>query len=216
MVVEKDKQWVKKFILDLADELVLSESRLRRILEEAFKMKNKELALNYIVDEVWALISVKIEDVVDITEEKNSSKIPATFVAGYLTAIEIETKTKLRVYALQFWAEAKERSLLQSFYAPKINKDILKMARDIANLPSTAKSSITNLKVITTGVLADAYNRADLRLMRNNGITGYIGVRQSSFDCPLCDSLCGYVIPIETQVFPAHPRCVCGMIPFTE
>ena len=41
------------------------------------------------------------------------------------------------------------------------------------------------------------------------GAVGYFVHRGSSFPCPVCDDLCGYVHSIDTMVIPAHPNCVC-------
>lgn len=42
---------------------------------------------------------------------------------------------------------------------------------------------------------------------------GYIIHRGSSYDCPHCDSNCGFVIPLDDIRVPQHPRCVCWTEP---
>lgn len=204
---------VKRMALLLADELSVAEDRLRHILEEAFKMEDKNKAYDYLCDEIWNLVVEEIESVIKIAEDKNDEIIPSLFLLSQLNRIEKSVKNTIKTYARQFLKEISLSSKLTSFYKPKISKDTLKLAREVADLPHTAKSSITNLKVLVTILMTDIINKADIYLMSGNGVAGYIGIRQSSYDCPLCDSLCGYFIPITTQVFPAHPRCVCGMIP---
>ena len=46
---------------------------------------------------------------------------------------------------------------------------------------------------------------------RRDGAIGYRTFRQSNYDCPLCDSLTKQIWPIDEEVLPAHPRCVCGI-----
>lgn len=213
MISLEDKEWARRYINLLASELVASEHELRIILETAFKMANKEAALAYIRLEVWKLIESETRAVASIAEEKHDTSLPIAFVSGYILNIKENTEKKIRTYAVQFMKEAEGRSAIASFYKPKIDKDTLRVAKEVAALPITAKSSITNLKVLTSSIITDALNRSELYLMSGKGAYGYIGVRMSTYDCPVCDSLCGYIIPIDQQVFPAHPRCVCAMIP---
>lgn len=213
MITEEDRRFIEEYAILLTDELVLSESLLKNILANAFKMEDKDSAIKYINDEVWNLIVFKAGSVTELAEAKNGTKLPPIFVTAFLASVRTSVQEKVSTYAVQFMNEIENKKKLPSFYKPKIDKDTLSLAREAAGLQSMAKSSITNLKVIVTATLTDAMDKADLFLMSGNGAYGYIGVRGSSYDCPYCDSLCGYIIPIETQVFPAHPRCVCGMIP---
>lgn len=41
------------------------------------------------------------------------------------------------------------------------------------------------------------------------GAVGYRVRRGSNYPCALCDSLCGITWPIDMEVLPAHPHCVC-------
>lgn len=56
-----------------------------------------------------------------------------------------------------------------------------------------------------------AHNGSLARIWGSEGKRGYIGFRNSSYPCPLCDSLCGTVRPLSQMVFPAHAHCVCGI-----
>lgn len=213
MISEEDKRKLKEYAERLAREIAISESELRRILEKAFKMKDKNAQKRYIEESVWNLIEQKSEDSAAIAEDKNGIPLPEFFVPSFIESIDETTKEKISAYATQFIKETEDMESMMSFYKPKIDKDTLREAKMAAMLPITAKSSVTNMKVLVSYLILDVMNKADLYLMRSRGIAGYIGVRMSTYDCPLCDSLCGYFIPIDIQVFPAHPRCVCGMIP---
>ena len=53
------------------------------------------------------------------------------------------------------------------------------------------------------------------RLLRygKDGAIGYIIHRGSSYDCPHCDSNCGFVIPLDDIRVPQHNRCCCWTEP---
>ena len=46
-----------------------------------------------------------------------------------------------------------------------------------------------------------------------SGAIGYIIHRGSSYDCPHCDSNCGFVIPLNDIRVPQHTRCCCWTEP---
>lgn len=58
-------------------------------------------------------------------------------------------------------------------------------------------------------MVASAYRHAELVKYGRSGATGYRVHRGSNYPCALCDSLCGITWPIDMEVLPAHPHCVC-------
>lgn len=58
-------------------------------------------------------------------------------------------------------------------------------------------------------VIALSWGRAEQEYGKNSGAVGYFVYRGSSYDCPVCDDLCGYMHPLDTMVIPAHPNCAC-------
>lgn len=52
-----------------------------------------------------------------------------------------------------------------------------------------------------------------LGFRKDANIIGYRVKRNSTYDCPVCDELCVGIHPLDEEVLPAHPRCVCSMIP---
>ncbi len=58
-------------------------------------------------------------------------------------------------------------------------------------------------------VISIAWGKAEQEYGEKNGAVGYRVFRGSSFPCPTCDDLCGYVHPMGTMVIPAHVSCVC-------
>lgn len=60
----------------------------------------------------------------------------------------------------------------------------------------------------------EAFQYASLLELRRAGdVTGYRVVRGSSFDCGHCDDLCVGVHPLSEICLPAHPRCMCRIVP---
>ena len=54
-----------------------------------------------------------------------------------------------------------------------------------------------------------AYEDALVMKWAGKGAIGYYVFRASTYDCPTCDELCGYLHPLTDMVVPAHPNCVC-------
>lgn len=59
----------------------------------------------------------------------------------------------------------------------------------------------------------EAYQYGTLQSFRRSGAIGYRVQRNSGYDCPLCDSLVGYIHPLDEICLPAHPNCVCSAVP---
>lgn len=60
----------------------------------------------------------------------------------------------------------------------------------------------------------EAFQYAALLELRGTGdVTGYRVVRGSSFDCGHCDDLCVGIHPLSEICLPAHPRCMCRIVP---
>ena len=77
-----------------------------------------------------------------------------------------------------------------------------------------AISSLTALDTMTRYAIADAWQYWRWLDEKENGAKGYFRIRMSSYDCPLCDSLCGIFYPItdEEHMNLAHSNCCCAII----
>jgi hypothetical protein len=75
-----------------------------------------------------------------------------------------------------------------------------------------------NMKKLGISAAALAYANAQFSLWnQNSAISGYFGVRNSSYPCSLCDSYAYRFIPMsEGMVYPLHNRCVCSIVPVTQ
>ena len=59
----------------------------------------------------------------------------------------------------------------------------------------------------------EAFQYGRLLHYGKTGAIGYMIHRGSTYDCPHCDSNCGFVIPLNDIRVPQHPRCVCWTTP---
>lgn len=59
----------------------------------------------------------------------------------------------------------------------------------------------------------EAFQYGRLLHYGKTGAIGYIIHRGSSYDCPHCDSNCGFVIPLNDIRLPQHNRCCCWSEP---
>lgn len=134
------------------------------------------------------------------------TQLTATFTA-------LSIRPKIKQYLTQYQAELQKLNKPINYHKPKIDPKTLHYARKKANLTHRHKSSINNLKALTDYTLLTTYNQAELHTMKQTGYTHYIGIRNTNYPCTLCDDLCNQIHPIQTQVFPAHPRCQCLIIP---
>ena len=82
-------------------------------------------------------------------------------------------------------------------------KDALKWGRGYS------RNIIDQMSVIGQNAIVSAYRYAEGRQETAKGATYYIRRRGSNYDCPDCDSLCGYRIPIYEPFDFIHSRCMC-------
>lgn len=71
------------------------------------------------------------------------------------------------------------------------------------------RNAYENIVRNTTQVISLAWGLAEQEYGKENGAVGYYVHRGSSYNCPVCDDLCGYLHSLKTMVVPAHVNCVC-------
>lgn len=81
------------------------------------------------------------------------------------------------------------------------------------DIPSYGKgyyrNAYQNIVRNASQVIALAWGRAEQEYGKENKAIGYFVYRGSSYYCPVCDDLCGYMHPLNTMVIPAHVSCKC-------
>lgn len=75
------------------------------------------------------------------------------------------------------------------------------------------KNVLSALTEIEQYAINEAFQYGRLLHYGKTGAIGYIIHRGSDYDCPHCDSNCGFVIPLNDIRLPQHPRCVCRSEP---
>lgn len=72
---------------------------------------------------------------------------------------------------------------------------------------------LSALTEIERYAINEAFQYGSLLNYAKRGAIGYIIHRGSTYDCPHCDSNCGFVIPLDDIRVPQHPRCCCWTEP---
>lgn len=75
------------------------------------------------------------------------------------------------------------------------------------------KNVLKALTEIEQYAINEAFQYGRLLHFGKTGAIGYMIHRGSTYDCPHCDSNCGFVIPLNDIRVPQHPRCVCWTTP---
>lgn len=75
------------------------------------------------------------------------------------------------------------------------------------------RNVLNALTEIERYAINEAYQYGKILGYGKKGAIGYVIHRGSSYDCPHCDSNCGFVIPLNDIRVPQHNRCVCFTTP---
>lgn len=75
------------------------------------------------------------------------------------------------------------------------------------------RNVLSALTEIERYAINEAFQYGRLLHYGKTGAIGYIIHRGSSYDCPHCDSNCGFVIPLDDIRLPQHNRCCCWSEP---
>lgn len=75
------------------------------------------------------------------------------------------------------------------------------------------RNILAALTEIERYAINEAFQYGRLLHYGKTGAIGYIIHRGSSYDCPHCDSNCGFVIPLNDIRLPQHNRCCCWSEP---
>lgn len=75
------------------------------------------------------------------------------------------------------------------------------------------RNVLSALTEIERYAINEAFQYGRLLHYGKTGAIGYMIHRGSSYDCPHCDSNCGFVIPLNDIRLPQHNRCCCWSEP---
>ena len=194
------------FLWDKDPELDAEANRICRELSDTLTEKAKDLARDavkelddYDIEEFWDVargewfvpVTTRFDQQGSFLKELLEIWVAIAFLQGL-------TQSELRVEISRF--------LANPFLSPLwrgLPRDILKWGRGYS------KNIAEQIAVIGQNAILSAVRLAEWQNAKDNGATYYIRRRGSNYDCPDCDDLCGYPIPIDEPFEFVHSRCMC-------
>ena len=198
---------VNQRLISLSDEILDDiEARARKAIEYAEEEDDEDAIILYIKRRIGE------EDIVQRLDKHCSTL--RYFLEGW---IAIGMVNKLKEYELTnnilsyidnpfaspLWQEA--------FNAGYLSTAI--RSRGYSYGKGNQRNVLLALTEIERYAINEAFQYGRLLHYGKTGAIGYIIHRGSSFDCPHCDSNCGFVIPLDDIRLPQHNRCCCWSEP---
>ena len=198
---------VNQRLISLSDEILDDiEARARKAIEYAEEEEDEDAILLYIKRQIGE------EDIVQRLDKHCSTL--RYFLEGW---IAIGMVNKLKEYELTnnilsyidnpfaspLWQEA--------FNAGYLSTAI--RSRGYSYGKGNQRNVLSALTEIERYAINEAFQYGRLLHYGKTGAIGYIIHRGSNFDCPHCDSNCGFVIPLDDIRLPQHNRCCCWSEP---
>lgn len=194
-------------LIALSDDILSDiEERARKAIEYAEEEDDEEIILAYIKREINGT------DIVERLDKHCSTLryfLEGWVAIGLVNGIETYELTNqiLRYidnpFASPLWQE--------SFNAGYLS-DSIRTQRYIYG-KGNQRNVLSALTEIEQYAINEAFQYGRLLHYGKTGAIGYIIHRGSTFDCPHCDSNCGFIIPIDDIRLPQHPHCVCWSEP---
>ena len=194
-------------LIALSDDILSDiEERARKAIEYAEEEDDEEIILAYIKREISG------SDIVERLDKHCSTLryfLEGWMAIGLVNGIETYELTNqiLRYidnpFASPLWQE--------SFNAGYLS-DSIRTQRYIYG-KGNQRNVLSALTEIEQYAINEAFQYGKLLHYGKTGAIGYIIHRGSTFDCPHCDSNCGFIIPLDDIRLPQHPRCVCWSEP---
>lgn len=129
---------------------------------------------------------------------------------GFVSGLPV---TKTVVEAMAYIDNPFVSPLWQSaFKNPKYLSPIIQ-SKGFSYGKGTPTSVLQGLTLVGQYMINDAFQYASVQKYKRMGAIGYMVHRGSGYDCPSCDSLCGYVHPLDEVCLPSHNRCCCYSTP---
>ena len=205
-------------IADLADKVNMSlialsdailediEERAVRAIEYAEAEDEKDKILLYIKREIDG------QDIV-ARLDKHCSTL-RYFLEGWI-AIGMVNKIKeheLTNYILQYIDNPFASPLWQEAFNAGYYSTAIR-SRGYSYGKGNQRNVLSALTEIERYAINEAFQYGRLLHYGKTGAIGYIIHRGRSYDCPHCDSNCGFVIPLNDIRLPQHNRCCCWSEP---
>lgn len=198
---------VNQRLIALSDEILSDiEERARKAIEFAEEEDDEDIILPYIKRKIGD------EDIVQRLDKHCSTLryfLEGWIAIGLVNEIkEYELTNTIFAYldnpfASPLWQEA--------FNAGYLSNSI--RSRGYSYGKGNQRNVFSALTEIERYAINEAFQYGRLLHYGKTGAIGYIIHRGSSFDCPHCDSNCGFVIPLNDIRLPQHNRCCCWSEP---
>ena len=198
---------VNQRLIALSDDILSDiEERARKAIEYAEEEDDEDIILAYIRRPIGE------EDIVQRLDKHCSTL--RYFLEGWI-AIGIVNNIKeyeltneiLRYidnpFASSLWQEAFDEGYLSNAIR----------SRGYSFGKGNQRNVLSALSDIEQYAINEAFQYGRLLHYGKTGAIGYIIHRGSTYDCPHCDSNCGFVIPLNNIRVPQHPRCCCWTEP---
>lgn len=208
----ESERLISSTVSKISSAILRGESDLSPYFDE-FREKLEQLVLEAVMDAVEQAV------VREGGDGNGSAALLALVLAGLDLSSPAGRYTDILRHETEFFRSAGYKaSELSSFignprgYEASHGKDLRGLAQAVPEIRSGVPWQVRRN---TYGmILFDtmyAYNSSLVQMWGERGMRGYVGFRNSSYPCALCDSLCGIVRPLTDMVFPAHVHCVCGI-----
>lgn len=197
---------VNKRLISLSDEILESiETRAKKVISYAEEEDDEDTILLYIKRKIGD------EDMVQRLDKHCSTLryfLEGWIAIGIVNSIKEYELTNTIMQNLDnpmsssLWREALKAGYLsgsikgQYYFGKGNQKNILNALTDVEQY-----------------AINEAFQYGRLLNFGKKGAIGYIIHRGSTFDCPHCDSNCGFLIPLDDIRVPQHNRCVCYTTP---
>lgn len=198
---------VNQRLIELSDEILSDiETRAKRAIRYADEEGDEDAILAYMSREQGG------EDLITRIDKHNSNF--RYFLEGWIAIGMVNgiSQTNLltniltymnNVYVSDLW----QKAFNEGYLSNAIRTRGYHFGKGILRNPMEA------LTLIEQYSINEAFQYGKLLHYGKTGAIGYIIHRGSTYDCPHCDSNCGFVIPLNDIRLPQHNRCVCWSEP---
>lgn len=198
---------VNQRLISLSDAILDDiESRAKWAIEYAEEEEDEDLILAYIKRQIGQ------EDIVQRLDKHCSTL--RYFLEGW---IAIGMVNSIKEYALTneiltYIDNPFASPLWQDAFTAGYLSDAIR-SRGYTYGKGNQRNILSALSDIEMYSINEAFQYGRILRYTKSGAIGYIIHRGSTFDCPFCDSNCGFVIPLDDIRLPQHNRCCCWSEP---
>ena len=194
-------------LISLADEILEEiEERAKHAIQYAEEEDDEGIILAYIKRQIGS------EDIV-ARIDKHCSTL-RYFLEGWIAIAMVKNISEFELtnqimtymenpYISPLWADA--------FKAGYMSNSIRSLGYSYGK--GNQRNVLDALSDIERYAINEAYQYGKILQYNKKGAIGYMIHRGSTYDCPHCDSNCGFIIPLNDIRVPQHPRCVCYTTP---